>query len=770
MGVTEPTGAISVLGAALRFRVLVITCVLLGALGGYLFTIASSPVYAAVAEVVLAPPPASVTTPGGGSSHLTAAAGEQAQFALIESTAVARAAAATVDARAPGSDLTSTALAAATTVRGPSPDDMTTPSTVTVTLPHAREAALGADAVVAAYIKEFHAQIKQRAAESESELSSQIGAITKQLEALTSTQRATKTSTASTSTTQAATTSFVFPPRSHAAPSGQSGPSPRRARLVATTTTTPTTTTTTSTSSTTTTTSTTSTTTTTTSTTVPSTSTTTVPTTTPTTAPSAGDQAQRTALTATLSRLTQAKAEILVNRAVDLQYDPAFIPARVPTSPSARHTLLDVPLGAVAGLVLGVALACALASSRRRFEGAEDPAALYAAPLLAAVPAFTVAEWTEVALPVVGDPTGEAAEAYRTLATALRARRGASRSLIVAVTACDLVAGTTTTTANVGCALAETGERTVVVDTDTLGRALSRALLPVSDTTGLPQASVGLSDLIEGCPLEDALTPSAQAHGLWVVPSGRDYTMAVRRWRSARLRSVLEEMAEQFDFVVVDTPPVGMTSYALDVVATAGTVVLVVPHHDSVRLHVRNAERLRVSSAELLGYVYNGEPLDASFSPYYPVVPTAAGPPRDGPAPGQPGDVDPPSSGRAPVALHPGAAATAVLDEDRWTDPGPGSWTEPRADPTRQTPPATWPEGYDDETLMVNRVQGAPDETRTLLAAVDGQSAFGPPSRLPWRRRAEEREHRGGGITNGIDRAPATYVTRSIDPPPSPAR
>ena len=272
------------------------------------------------------------------------------------------------------------------------------------------------------------------------------------------------------------------------------------------------------------------------------------------------------------------------------------------------------------GFILGAAIAFVLASTRRRFERATDPQRLYGAPLITTVPAFEIPAWSRVALPVLTAPADEAAEAYRIMATVLRSRRGESDCLVVAFSAADLGAGTTTTVANCGLALAEMGERVLVVDGDPLGRGLTQTLVDQTDPSGLTASPLGLSEPLEGRSLNDTIVPALGNTGLMVVPSGQSSEVAVHRWRSSTLRMALENLTEHYDIILLDTPPMGTSSFSLDLSGIAEHLVLVIPHFDLVDLHEVIARRLPVVGIELLGYVYNGASHNVHFAPYFPVV------------------------------------------------------------------------------------------------------------------------------------------------------
>jgi Mrp family chromosome partitioning ATPase len=266
------------------------------------------------------------------------------------------------------------------------------------------------------------------------------------------------------------------------------------------------------------------------------------------------------------------------------------------------------------------ALAWVQANAHRRFERVTDPQAVYATPMVSSVPQFARPPGGHTALPMLTHPADEAAESYRTLATVLRARRGESPVLVVAISSAAVGAGVTTTVANCGLALAEMGERVLVVDGDPLHRGLTQALVEDTDATGLGLPPMGLSELLEGRPLPDTMFPALGGTGLVVVPSGRSTDMAVHRWRSSTLRAALTDLSRRFDMILFDTPPIGTSSFSLDLAGVARRLVLVVPHQDLVESHQLVAHRLLGVDIEVFGYVYNNAPSNARFASYFPVV------------------------------------------------------------------------------------------------------------------------------------------------------
>ena len=654
------------MGSIRRFYRIVVLTTVMAFVAGLIWIAVSPSEYAGTVGIIITPLPASLSA-GLSTTHVSAATYTGQQVALIQSAPVAAGAANIVNARFTGSNVTGPQIQSGTVVKPPVPGTVGSngaATRVTVTLPSSTLAPAGANALIASYLTANRAQIRQQANSSIAAINAEIARVEAELAALppttvTHTPASTTTTTttphqtvkppattttrpARTTTTRPGPTTTTRPPRttttrpppttsttsassttaaskqvgSHAAVDLASfSAAPARADLTVDTTAT-TAATGAGTSSTTTTT-------------VPGSSSSGSS----STSGSSTNQ-QRAALQATLSSLNHNKAQVKVNEQVDLAYRPTIFAATAPGVPANGNYFRTLLISMLIGLFIGAVIAFVLASSRRRFESTTDPQKVYGVPLMTTVPAFEAMVWSAATLPVLTAPTDEAAEAYRILATLLRARRGNSDCMVVAFSAADLSSGTTTTVANCGLALAEMGERVLVIDGDPLGRGLTQALVVDTNGMGGGLPPVGLPELLEGQDLAETMVPALGRTDLMVVPSGRDTDMAIHRWRSGTLRTALENLSERFDVILIDTPPMGTSSFSLDLAGVAEHLILVIPHYDLIELHQGMARRLAMVGVELLGYVCNGTPSSTRFAPYFPIVRGAAAAPLDpGPSP-----------------------------------------------------------------------------------------------------------------------------------------
>ncbi len=219
------------------------------------------------------------------------------------------------------------------------------------------------------------------------------------------------------------------------------------------------------------------------------------------------------------------------------------VPPNFPVSP---NTKLYVLIGFVLGGLLGVTYAIARRLLDTRVGDREDLANTTLLPVLGAVPAWKNS--SGFTLPIVDEPEGVAAEAYRRLRSNLDfvwSEQSGSKSLML--TSARPKDGKTTTSVNLALALAERGARVVLVDAD-----LRRP--SVAEATGL-EPSVGLTTvLIEKVPLRQALQ-SWKVDNLDVLTSGEIPPNALQMIDSPKTRNLISRLKDLYDYVIIDAPP-----------------------------------------------------------------------------------------------------------------------------------------------------------------------------------------------------------------------
>ena len=253
-------------------------------------------------------------------------------------------------------------------------------------------------------------------------------------------------------------------------------------------------------------------------------------------------------------------------------FDPPHLnPGRV--SPHPKKTML---FAGFIGLVIGVLLALGRDSIDDRIRSRRQAENWFGAPVLGTLPKSARGK-------VPPAITGHVARGQESVLSAIYLLRAnlefsgvGSRGPRILVTSAADDEGTSAVVANLGAALAIGGKRVVCVEADMRSPRLHRYL-------GLDDEHVGLVDVIEdGEPLEDALQPvdlldismngtvpaaetngrepgdtSVGVHGsLKVLTAGHTTKDPAAVLADDRLKRLLDLLAQEADYVIVDVPPV----------------------------------------------------------------------------------------------------------------------------------------------------------------------------------------------------------------------
>ncbi|GLX05151.1 polysaccharide biosynthesis tyrosine autokinase [Microbispora sp. NBRC 16548] len=200
------------------------------------------------------------------------------------------------------------------------------------------------------------------------------------------------------------------------------------------------------------------------------------------------------------------------------------------------------------------------------------------------------------------------AEAFRSLRTNLQFIGVDRQPKSLVVTSCLPGEGKSSTSVNLAITMAQAGWRVVLVDAD-LRRPSVPRYLGIEGGTGLTDV------LIERARLRDVIQTWGQP-GLSVLPSGRIPPNPSELLGSRGMRSVLAQLTEEYDMVIIDAPPLLPVTDAAALGAICDGALLVVRHGKTRREQVlRAGELLSSINARLVGTVLNFVP--AKHGSYY---------------------------------------------------------------------------------------------------------------------------------------------------------
>ena len=190
-------------------------------------------------------------------------------------------------------------------------------------------------------------------------------------------------------------------------------------------------------------------------------------------------------------------------------------------------------------------------------------------------------------------------EAYRTLQTNLRFSLPGDDTKVICLTSGHSSEGKSTTVLNLAISFAESGKSVLLIDSDMRRPSLGRLLIE--------KASPGLSNLLAGlCTVEQAIRRNVRP-GLDVIFSGEIPPNPLELLSSLKLAQLIEGLKGRYDYILLDTPPVGIVADACEVAShTHGVLFLVHQNETEKDTVVRGIRQLELSNAKLLGFVLNG--------------------------------------------------------------------------------------------------------------------------------------------------------------------
>lgn len=199
---------------------------------------------------------------------------------------------------------------------------------------------------------------------------------------------------------------------------------------------------------------------------------------------------------------------------------------------------------------------------------------------------------------MLGDPkqASIAAHCVHQLRTMLQLRMHAEGSNIFAVTSAAPGDGKTSLTLSLGLSFAASGSRTLLIDCDLIGAALSRRLGMKSDI-GILQA------MSEGKALD--FCTATEIENLSVLPAGNTDMHTAGSFSPSAIRKVMAEAKKNYDIVLIDTGPVLGSIETSSVSAHADGVIVVVSRGQQRPLVERSVAQLRLVGAHVMGIVFN---------------------------------------------------------------------------------------------------------------------------------------------------------------------
>jgi succinoglycan biosynthesis transport protein ExoP len=302
--------------------------------------------------------------------------------------------------------------------------------------------------------------------------------------------------------------------------------------------------------------------------------------------------------------------------------------ARVPMVPARPNIPRNLEIALVLGLVVGIGMAFALESMDATVRTPEHVEAISGLPTLTIIPLkrelqrqgprssrapleTKLPDWAPRGVSLIAylEPQSEMAEAYRALRTSILLSSAGGPPHSIVVTSPMPQDGKTMTSINIAIVLAQQGKKVLLVDAD-----LRRP--SVHQSFGLRQ-QLGLSNVLSGGVDAGTATVTTGQRNLFVMPAGALPPQPSELLSSALMQELLSRWRDEYDHVIIDSPPALSVTDAVLLSVQADAVLLVVrASQTTTGAVVRTRDLLLHVKCNLLGVVLNAVDL-ASLGDYY---------------------------------------------------------------------------------------------------------------------------------------------------------
>ena len=209
---------------------------------------------------------------------------------------------------------------------------------------------------------------------------------------------------------------------------------------------------------------------------------------------------------------------------------------------------------------------------------------------------------------VLDDSKSPISEAYRTLRTNIQFSSLDKELKVILVTSSGPGEGKSTTSANLAVVMAQSGKKTLLIDCDLRKPKLHRFF---EDSN-----KVGLTNYIIGQATFEEAIKKTMVENLYLLSSGKRPPNPSELLNSNKMKQFIAILKENFDYIILDTPPIIMVTDAQILAQYADGCILVVASAQAERdAAIRAKLLLEKGDTKIIGVVLNK--LDITSKKYY---------------------------------------------------------------------------------------------------------------------------------------------------------
>ena len=299
-------------------------------------------------------------------------------------------------------------------------------------------------------------------------------------------------------------------------------------------------------------------------------------------------------------KISQEKIDVELPKTLMVEVVDKAVPGVRPVRPNKP---LNIALGIIIGLVVGVGLAFFIEYLDTSVKTIDDVERSLQCPVLGVIP-------QNVGLLMEEGAESPHAEAYRVLRTNLLFSRKDDKLNTIAVVSAGAGEGKSTTVFNLAAVFAQSGQRTLMVDSD-LRRPTLHKMLRVTNNIGLTNY------LLRQNTLEEVIQTTSLPT-LDFLASGKLPSSSLGILSSAQMKDLIGELKQRYDFVFFDSPPIMGVSDASILASEVDMTLQVIQYRRYPQpMNIRAKQLIEKVGGNLVGIVLNNINMSQDESYYY---------------------------------------------------------------------------------------------------------------------------------------------------------
>ncbi len=282
--------------------------------------------------------------------------------------------------------------------------------------------------------------------------------------------------------------------------------------------------------------------------------------------------------------------------------------AEMPFAPAKPNKKRNLLVGLILGLFSGVGMAFFIEYLDNTIKSGRDLEEKHGITVLGTIEEVR-GRTDKIETYITKNPLSPLAESYRLIRSGLLLSSPEHPPKTMLVTSMGPQEGKTSNSANIGRMLAQGGKSVLLIDCD-LRRPRLNQLFGIKN-------EIGLSSFLSGTTTEN-ITVKAPGEDISVIPSGPIPPAPAELLGSRKMKLLIEQMAEKFDFVLLDSPPVQSVTDSLVLSQYVdGTILIVRAGKTTNEMLESGMKKLRDVKANFLGFVLNGMKSSDAGKYYY---------------------------------------------------------------------------------------------------------------------------------------------------------